>query len=259
MPPLLDVQRDFRRALLDRDLAALSGLIATDGIAIAERIEIYRNNVVASLSEALADTFPVVVRLVGAPFFSFAAHEFIRAAPPQAPCVSEYGAYFADFLAEFPPCAELVYLTDVARLEWLLHGAAGAPDAASFDPAGLADFSAETADRLMFGFRPSIAYLRSQWPIARIWRANQPDADEELAIDLDAGGVLLEISRRDGIVEFRELSPPAFAFRAALAGGAAFVEAIEMAGQDASFDAAAEFAALFVEGIVMELKLTGSD
>ncbi len=259
MPSLLEIQRDFRRALLAGDTAALAASIATDGIVAAKRIEVHRNNVVASLSAALAETFPVVCRLVDARFFAFAAHEFIRVSPPDDPCVADYGARFSAFLADFPPCRELVYLADVARLEWLLQRAAGAADGTPLDPAGLAGLAAEDAERLTFRFQPSFGYLCSPWPIADIWRANRSDGAAQAPIDLDSGGALLEVRRRDGVVEFSELAPATFAFRAALAGGAALGDAIGAVSGDAgAFDINGEFAALFAGGAIAGFGLVGS-
>ena len=260
MPSLLEIQRSFRSAILSGDTSALAAAIEADGIVAAERIEVHRNNVVASLSDALAETFPVVCRLVDARFFAFAAHEFMCVSPPDDPCVADYGARFADFLADFPPCRELVYLADVARLEWLLQRASTAADGAPLGPAGLAGLAAEDAERLTFRFQPSFGYLCSPWPIAEIWRANRMDDATPTAVDLHSGGVLLEIRRRDGVVEFREVAPATFAFRAALAGGAALGDAIGAAPEDAgAFDIDGEFAALFAEGALAGFSLVGSE
>lgn len=259
MPSLLEVQRSFRRAILAGDTTALAAVIAADGIVAAERIEVHRNNVVASLGDALAETFPVVCRLVDARFFAFAAHEFICVAPPDDPCVADYGARFADFLVDFPPCRELVYLADVARLEWLLQRAGAAADGTPLGPSDLAGLAAEDAERLTFRFQPSFGYLCSPWPIAEIWRANRTDDAVQAPVDLDSGGALLEVCRRDGVVEFREVAPATFAFRAALAGGAALGDAIGATPEDAgAFDIDGEFASLFAEGALAGFSLVGS-
>src|SRR5215469_2380529 len=135
--PLREVQAVMRGALLDGEMGALVPHIEARELAEA-RIAIYRNNVFASLTEVLRGTFPAICRLVDDRFFAYAAHEFIRRHPPQRPCLAEYGAEFADFLAGFPPCGELPYIADVARLEWLLGAATTAGDAPSLAPAALA-------------------------------------------------------------------------------------------------------------------------
>lgn len=259
MSSLLEIQRDFRRAIFAGDTTALAAFIEVEGIAAAERIEIHRNNALMSLSAALAETFPVVCRLVDARFFAFAAHEFICGLPPDTPCVAGYGARFADFLANFPPCRELVYLADVARLEWLLQRAGAAADGTPLDPASLGGLAAADAERLTFRFQPSFGYLCSSWPIIEIWRANQSEVTARAPVNLESGGALLEVRRRDGVVEFRELALATFAFRAALAGGTALGDAIEaVAGVEGEFDVNAECAALFIEGAIAGFNLVGS-
>ena len=129
MPSLRELQYAVRRALLDGDDAALTDAITSDGLAPAARLAVYRHHVLTSLAAALEATFPVVARLVDPRFFRYACDQYVRAEPPATPCLFEYGATFADFLAGFPPCRHLVYLPDVARLEWAMNVALHAPDA----------------------------------------------------------------------------------------------------------------------------------
>jgi Putative DNA-binding domain len=85
MTTLHEVQVAFRRAVLMGQVAPLATLIVADALAAEERIPVYRNNVFASLTKALRDTFPVVCRLIDEQFFACAAHEFVCCDPPGAP------------------------------------------------------------------------------------------------------------------------------------------------------------------------------
>lgn len=174
MPSLHDLQRDFRNAILSGDPTALDALIVRETVGPDDRVDIYRNNVFSSLSRALIAMFPVVHRLVGGEFFAFTAHEFISDCPPDDPRVAAYGGGFADFLADFPPCRDLVYLPDVARLERLLQLAARARELDSIRPSALANLVAEDATQLILRFQPSFGYLSSPFPIHKIWQINQP-------------------------------------------------------------------------------------
>jgi len=256
MPALREVQTAFRRALLEEDDGALAAFIADDGVAAIVRLAVHRNNVRISLTDALRDTFPVVCRLVDERFFAYAAHEFLTTSPPRRACLAEYGADFVDFLAAFAPCRELPYLPDVARLEWLLNMAAHAADAAPLPPSSLASVPAADAPRLVFRLAPSFGFLASPWPVERIWRLNRPGVDSAEAIDLAAGGVHLEVARRNGDVALRSLAAPSFAFRQAIAGGRPLAAAAATAlAADEQFDLGAAVAALFRDGAVIAFTL----
>jgi Putative DNA-binding domain len=261
MPALREVQAAFRRALIEEDEEAILALIDADGIGASERVAIYRNNVACALSDVLRGTFPAVCRLVDERFFVYAAHVFVQRHPPERACLAEYGARFPDFLAAFPPCRELVYLPDVARLEWLMNVAAHAADADALAASALAGISADEALRLVFRLAPALGLIASPWPIDRIWRANRRDSELDEMIDLASGGVHLEVGRQGGEVVLRHLDAASFAFREAIARGATLGTAtIAALSADRSFDLEAALAALFAESAIVASDIApGSD
>jgi hypothetical protein len=249
MPSLRELQEGFRRALLENDAVGPGLEIADDGLGVEARLAIYRHHVVASLSDVLASVYPVVGRLVDRRFFAYLADAFVRRHPPAGPCLFEYGAGLAEFLAEFPACRHLAYLPDVARLEWALNVAAHAEDASPVEPAAFAEIDPTRVGELTLTFDASVALVSSPWPIDRIWRANQPGADA--TVDLDSGGAHLEVRRHGDDVVFRELARPAYAFRHALLDGAPLAAAAERAlAVDPSFDLGAALAALMQDAVV---------
>ena len=67
MLALRDLQTAFRQALLEDDKTAAAALgveIADGELSASERLAVYRNNIFASLTDALKETFPVICRLV---------------------------------------------------------------------------------------------------------------------------------------------------------------------------------------------------
>lgn len=139
----------------------------------ARRFAVYRNNVQHGLSRALAARYPVIERLVGAPFFAAMARVFAAQHPPAHPVLLEWGEDFAGFLGTFPPVANLPYLPDVARLEWLRGVACHAADAPMADAAQLATIAPE---RLVLTLAPCVQAFQSQHPAVSIWQINQPGA-----------------------------------------------------------------------------------
>lgn len=257
MPALRDVQAAFRRALLEDEADDAAALIVADGLAAEERLGVHRNNLFASLTAVLRDTFPAVCRLVDERFFAYAAHEFIRREPPSRAVLAEYGAGFAGFLADFPPCRALAYLPDVARLEWLMARAASAAAAEPLAAAALAAIAPGDAPRLVLWLHPAWGFLASPFPVDRIWRANRQDVADMPAIDLAAGGARLEVSRHGSDVLMRPLDAASFAFRQALAQGRALEAAAAAAlAQAPDFDLARGLGDLFRDGAVVAVELS---
>jgi hypothetical protein len=254
-----EFQSAFRRALLERDALSLQILlpeIDEGALSADERLDVYRNNVFASLTEALEETFPAVCRLVDERFFAYAAREFISLHPPGKPALIDYGAEFPGFLSSFQACRDLQYLPDVARFEWLMNVAAHAPDADAIAQDALASFLPEQAPNLALTFHPSHGFVASAFPIDRIWRANRPGANENTEIDLAAGGVKLEVSRRSTQVVVRKLDKAEFAFRDTLSAGHPLGIALERAfAEQPDFAAADAVSALFAEGAIVAVSL----
>lgn len=165
----------FRDALLDATAPCPAGLKTWNGSDPALRFAVYRNNVIVSLVDALATTFPVCCALTGADFFRAMARVFVSRQPPRACRLVEYGEGFADFIAGFPPAAPLPYLADMARLERRVLDATHAADAEAVAPTTLATLLAtpEQLAALRLRLHPSLAVLHSAFAVADLWAAHQ--------------------------------------------------------------------------------------
>ena len=252
MSGLRETQAAFRAALLGGERGAAVRDVIGDGLAPEARVAIYRHHVSATLTDLLKDVYPVVCRLVDVRFFAYAADRFIALHPPTSPCLVEYGTSFADFLARFAPCRHLVYLPDVARLEWAMSHAGDAADVSPLDPRVLGAVRADDLDRLTLRFQPSLTLLRSPWPIDRIWQANQPDSDPGTTVDLHGAPARLQIWRRENVVVMRALSCADFVFRLALADGGSLSASARIArSADPGFDLVAALSELFHDAVLM--------
>jgi len=249
MPDLDRLQRLMCSAIGGRHEPQLLALIEGGGLQPEARLQIYRNHAILTLTEALKATFSVVCRLVDERFFCYAAHEYIGETLPSRPCLAEYGESFPDFLASFPACRELVYLADVARLEWAINLALHAERAIPCDRSILC-----TCDRALT-LHPSVQLVASQWPIERIWHANQPDGDNDAVIDLDAGGARLLVFWRSDRVVINGIEESAHAFLHAIVQGAR-LSAATIAGRRVApaFNSTATLDFLFAEGLIVSVQ-----
>ncbi len=240
MPSLGELQRELARAVfeLEPESAALS--VRPDGLSPRDRLQVYRNNIYVSLCEALEAIFPAVRRLVGEEFFRAAAHRYIRAHPSAEGNLHGFGKGFARFLEGFAPARELVYLPDVARLEWgcheVFHGAEHPP----LELSKLAAVPPADYGRLRFVLHPASRLVGSPYPVLRIWRSNRNDPEDPGTIDLGAGEDHLLVARRDLEVTIERLSKEEFELLRLLDRGAPLESAYEKASVHApGFDLAA--------------------
>ncbi len=107
MLSLREVQQSFVGAVADglppAELDRLIGHFADDAVGARERLGIYANTVRVNHRSALRATYPVVERLVGEDFFSYAAETFAKTYPSRSGNLDDYGVEFADFLESFSP------------------------------------------------------------------------------------------------------------------------------------------------------------
>jgi hypothetical protein len=238
MPSLREAQRGFTAAALFGDTSPITEIgIVAGALGAAERVAVYRNNVLANYRKALAATYPVVRRLVGGPFFDAAIEAFVRAHPSTHGDVNRYGGELARFLAAYPPASALAYLPDVARLEWAIDQAGIAADAEPLDLEALTAVPVDAFGALRFVLHPSARIVVSPYPVLRIWQVNQPDYTGDDRVDLGEGGDALLVWRTVDDIAIERLAAGEHAFLAALAGNARLTVAAERAaGTEASFD-----------------------
>jgi hypothetical protein len=228
VPTLLELQNALRRSLVDRDNGEAAAMLAAH--VAPDRLDIYRNTCVGSLTKALRLSYPAVHRLVGDDFFEATAGALIAEMPPRSAYLDEYGAEFPEFLLRFPPAAALPYLPQVARLEWAVSRAIHAPDVESLEPTRLTSLAPEDQGRLCFMPHPSVGLVRADYPVDAIWRGVLGGDDAALAaLDLDAGPVHLLVQRLAGGVDLLRLDASAWCFASALCHGRPLQAALDEA------------------------------
>jgi len=249
-------QAGFAAALLDPGLPCPATLVAWNGSDATPRLAVYRNNVVSSLVDALAQTFPVVQELVGVEFFRAMASVFVRQAPPRSRILARYGAALPAFIRQFAPAQSVPYLSDVARLEVARVHAYHAGDAqpVASESVGLALASGDRMGELRMNFHPSIGVLSSDYAVVSVWAAHQ-DAIALNTVDpfLPEGGLVL----RDGLEVLVLLLPPGAAeFVEAVLGGRCLADAASAAiGAAPDFDLATTLTLLLGHGAITSIHL----
>ena len=216
-------QSAFAAALFDPSKSP-EGLVGPTGAPAGKRLDVYRNNVAVSLTEALETAFPVLRQLLGAEFFAAMAGVFLRQHPPRTPLLMFYGADMPNFLAGFPPVAHLPFLADIARLELARREAYHAADARPVAPDALASVPPEDLPGVRLTLAPALRLVASPHPVVGIWRANAEGGPTPARLAETA------LVTRPGFDPEVDALPPADgALVAALQAGQPLGEAIETA------------------------------
>lgn len=169
----------FAQALLDPSTAPPLPISTANHANVESRLNIYRNNMMASLCNALADTFPVIVQLVGLEFFNACARTFIRQQTKRSPLLTWIGADFAEFIAAFEHTAAMPWLADVARIEYARLKAFHAANTIEMNDKALQTLVQQPLSLINTAvfFREGVAVLRSPFAAYSIWLAHLQESE----------------------------------------------------------------------------------
>jgi hypothetical protein len=243
------LQRHFVDALLDPDRAPPDGVTAHTAKVPRKRFDVYRNNVVAGLVNALRTRFPATERIIGGECFGATARMFIAAHPPRSRILADYGDELPDFLAAFAPLAHLPYLTDVVRLEAARTRAYHAADAEPLDPDGLRNLTPDGLWQVRLALHPSLEIVRSRYPVVTIWAMNAGEA-ELGPVDMIHPEDAMIVRPRDEVL-VRTLPAGGAVMLAELQAGEALGQAAQAAAAECrAFDLVGNLAGLLASGVL---------
>lgn len=249
MSTLLEIQSATLRHIVHARTDSVVGLLAPD--VSPDRLDIYRNTFLVTLTKALRLSFPAVEKLVGAAFFEAAAQVFVEARPPRSSWLELFGEEFPEFLKSFQPSKALPYLADVAALEWAVSKALHAPETQPLDLGRLASCAED--DHLSLVPHPSIRLLRADSPADLIRQAVLERDDAAMsAIDPQGNPVHLLVERLADELAIVRLDEAAWRFLADLCRGAAPAPLLQAA---TAFDAATALATHLAAGRFVDFRV----
>jgi hypothetical protein len=228
MPSLRELQSGFAAAVFSGGEQATGFLSWCDGRKPVRGLEAYRNSVLANLAGAVRTTYPVLERIVGKPFLTAAINCYVLGRPSTSGDLNAYGSDFGDYLATYEPAADLPYLSDVARLEWLVQAVYGMADAPNQELSGLATTPSERWGDLHFRLDPAHVVLASRWPLARIWEVNQQGYTGDFRVNFDERHIVF-IHRRSAEIVVERLDDGEYTLIQSLVSGDTLTQAVEQA------------------------------
>jgi hypothetical protein len=166
------LQRSFAEAILFNDAPIPATIRAASGPASASRFGVYRNNVIASLINAITARYPVVRKLLWPESFDLVARLYVTAEPPRSPMLLNYGDGFPHFLRRVGQGVAAEYVADIAELEAARTRAYHAADATPISWSSFAHLSTDEFPNMRLKLHPSVSLLKSRFPIVSVWETN---------------------------------------------------------------------------------------
>ena len=222
MASLRDLQYSFAAALRDPGAPCV--------VTPAANLDVYRNHGETQFRAVLAISFPVLRRRVGEDYFRQLAHHYRRAHPSRSGDLQWVGQHLAGFLASHLEGTGYAWLADLARLEWLRELASISVHRPPLTAGALGRYAPDQLERLVFTLQPSLALLRSDFPVFSVWTANQ--GPEAPPVDQSRGGEQGVVQCGRNGIEVRTVEPAVFSWLSALAQGLNLGEAVAAAGLD---------------------------
>lgn len=241
-----DGREALRQQMLLRALwqDARPGVLAgwtRDGEAFTRGLQAYRANAGALAERALAAAYPTLRQLIGEESFAGLARAFWHQHAPQRGDIALWGAELPAFIAAADQLAEEPYLADVARLEWAVHRAQTAADAADASAAapGLQALAKPDAPQPLLQAQPGTTLVESTHPVVSIWQAHRATGPDSFA---SARQALAEqrpesalVWREGWVVRVVAVTVAELAFTRAVLQAQPLGEALAAAGPDSNF------------------------
>lgn len=241
----------FTKALLDPQLEPPSTIIknSSNGPKKAQkRFDVYRNNVIVSLMDAMKAAYPSILAILGEENFEKVVRIYVVEHPPKSAMMQTYGDDFPAFIEKFTPLKSAPFLSGVAAMEQAWHNSYHASDRSALTAEDFSNFPQETIMNLSFVFHPAAYLQNSQFPILDFFNFRFEIPSE--APELEVGQCVL-ITRPNLELQMFQLDELNFIFLEKLKSGSPLQEAAEAAfSQDNSFDLASAIALLIQSGAV---------
>ncbi|HIC7358825.1 TPA: DNA-binding domain-containing protein [Legionella pneumophila] len=171
MPTIKQIQEFFLNAVLNQQDTAIFKYFSHNEITNTFRFDIYRNTILQNLRHSLEITFPAIWKLVGKECADGLALRFIqdRNNLPTTNCLDDWGAKFPLFLKSNPTVSHLLYLKNIAEIEWLKHLSYCSRDYLAINPQKLQNHLNDRVEKLTLIFNPSVFLYSSPYYLKNIF------------------------------------------------------------------------------------------
>ncbi|CEG58311.1 conserved protein of unknown function [Legionella fallonii LLAP-10] len=223
------IQNEFVKGVLSQKSHSMVQYIHHNHIAPESRLSIYRNNIMQNLRYALENTFPYIWELVGKECADNLAYRFCQKLEnfPVSHCLDDWGGKFPQFLQEIEAIKDLVYLQDIAELEWLKHKSFRADDFKVLNPLKLQNQLNNCLEELCLVFNPSVYLFSSPYVLKDIIDLIE-NPNETINVILQREPCYAIINRQTNHVVTHWLSESQFYFFNSIKNGFTLMQSYEL-------------------------------
>lgn len=170
MTKLTALQNKFIDGVYDETKLDVLRLIKNGKAPKEELLDIYRNNLYTTLTNALRITYPKIYQFVGEKKFKEFCKEFIRRNRSYSGNLDDYGESFANFFTG----VDKQFLRELSRLEWRKHKVYLAKDALPLNIKVLQNLPEEQLFDVKFKLHPSCFLIESSYNLLSKKKPIQP-------------------------------------------------------------------------------------
>lgn len=188
------------------------------------RLHIYHSGYRSRMNEALQSAFEQTWAYLGDDAFDAICTRYTETNPSRSPNLGDHGRNFPRFLQRALPADPEI--AELATMDWRLHSAFDAPNAAILTGEQLATVDEAQWASLGFVFHPSVSLAMFEWNALEIWHALDQEQTPPAAEKLNASVGHL-FWRSDQRSYFRTLEADEYAALNGLLEGLSFAQVCE--------------------------------
>lgn len=171
-PTLNQVQQRIKQRITSPGDVSTLPFIANGRMSAKERIGIYSDAYFTRLFDALKIDFETTCKVVGEEVFYNLIQAYLKEFPSTSTSIDEVGTNLPWFIGKFHTSTDVLYLEELATLEWNLVESFYADDLPPFDQSSLTSLSPSDWGEVKLGLDRSIRLLKTNWPVWEIRKSS---------------------------------------------------------------------------------------
>ena len=171
MKHLLTLQNKFQEYLLHSQNDIFNYIVNTKKVPTDVRLSIYSHAYRARLLEALASNYPSMQIYLGEEQFEALGNAYIDRYPSHFRSIRWFGDKLENFLRENASYNDFPYLSELAKVEWLMTLVFDAANSDNVKLESLGSIPPECWVNMRFLPHPSAHLIQLSWNVVPIWKA----------------------------------------------------------------------------------------